>query len=54
MEKIEKLVCRSFILYFISYKIGNEIFRVKNPDSIYYRPPPLLSWRLKGEGPRSA
>jgi hypothetical protein len=43
---MEILIYRSFIAYFVGYKIGNEIFRVKNPDSIYYRPPPLLSWRL--------
>jgi hypothetical protein len=43
---MEILIYRSFIAYFVGYKIGNEFFRAKYPDSIYYKPPPLFSWRL--------
>ena len=32
--------------FFIGSKIGNEIFRSRYANSIYYTPPPLLSWRL--------
>ena len=44
---MERFICRCFMSYFIGYKIGNEVFRYKYPASIYYKPPPLLSWSLK-------
>ena len=43
---MEILVYRCLMSYFIGSKIGNEIFRSKYPKSIYYKPPPLLSWRI--------
>ena len=34
-----------FITIYIGTKIGNEMFRFKNPESDY-KPPSFFSWRL--------
>jgi hypothetical protein len=46
---MELLIYRTFVAYFVGYKMGNEVFRGMNPNSIYYTPPPLFSFKLKGE-----